>query len=159
MKLSNEELKSVFEEIREEAGGVLRPGLVVELAASTNHPLHEYFEWSDTEAAQKYREDQARRLIRSVKIRYSTNIEVSNGTSKHIVFDEPAYVNRLYDREGHTGYVLSDTKSGQNTLTRESVLRFNQWIDRYTSMLGEDEADLAVKLRDLLNSKLEVIEE
>jgi hypothetical protein len=41
---------------------------VVEVATPATHPLHDFFEWDDTEAGRKYRVWQAGQLIRSVKI-------------------------------------------------------------------------------------------
>lgn len=48
--------------------GRLTPGLVVDDASSPDSPLHSHFEWDDSIAAQRHREDQARSLIRSVQI-------------------------------------------------------------------------------------------
>lgn len=52
----------------ERDNGRLVPSDVVEAARDPNSPLHQHFEWNDSEAAEKYRLDQARTLIRSVKI-------------------------------------------------------------------------------------------
>lgn len=51
-----------------EHDGRLMPADVVEAARDTDSPLHSSFEWDDTEAAQKYRLNQARSLIRTVKL-------------------------------------------------------------------------------------------
>lgn len=60
--------------IREEFGR-LTPKIVVEAARPENHPLHGSFEWDDSVAAQKWREDQAGWLIRHVKITYRADPE------------------------------------------------------------------------------------
>ena len=52
--------------IREENGGHLTPADVVEDARPEDSPLHPEFTWDNEEAAEKWREDEARRLIRSV---------------------------------------------------------------------------------------------
>lgn len=44
--------------------GLLRPERVVEVARDPENPLHTQFEWDDSEAAQLYRVQQARGLIR-----------------------------------------------------------------------------------------------
>lgn len=46
--------------------GVLEPKIVVDEASDPASPLHRYFEWDDGEAAAKYREEQARGLLRAV---------------------------------------------------------------------------------------------
>ncbi len=47
-------------------GGKLIAAEVVELARDPSHPLHGYFDWDDTEAANKWRLVQARNLIRFI---------------------------------------------------------------------------------------------
>ena len=57
-----------LEEIRVRKGGELEPRSVVESARSTDHPLHVHFEWDDSAAADAYRLDQARSIIRIVRV-------------------------------------------------------------------------------------------
>ena len=54
--------------IAERNGGLLRPQTVVDEARPEDSPLHNVFEWDDGVAAEKYRLDQAQRLIRSFRI-------------------------------------------------------------------------------------------
>ena len=56
-------LRSIWEQ-----RGRLVPAEVVDIAADQVHPLHPMFEWSDSEAARRYRIGQAAAMIRSVKI-------------------------------------------------------------------------------------------
>ncbi len=46
--------------------GVLTPRLLVEESKPVDAPLHPEFEWDDAVAAERYREEQARYIIRSV---------------------------------------------------------------------------------------------
>lgn len=59
--------------VLENQAGVLRPDDVVEAARNPESPLHDQFEWDDTEAANKYRTDQARTLIRAVRVHMVVN--------------------------------------------------------------------------------------
>ena len=64
---------SVWTAIKEEleaimVGGVLSPANVIEAARDPNSAMHGQFEWDDSEAAQAYRLQQARALIRRVKV-------------------------------------------------------------------------------------------
>jgi hypothetical protein len=61
-------IKAALEAIAAECGGVLRPEDVVRRASDPTHPLHGSFEWNDGAAAKHWRLDQARMLIRSVRI-------------------------------------------------------------------------------------------
>ena len=60
--------EAVLELERIEQNGALTPEAVILSAMSEKSPLHDYFIWDDSLAAKKYRIEQARGLIRSVKI-------------------------------------------------------------------------------------------
>lgn len=62
-----EEAAQQFGTIVEEYGALL-PDVVVEQSRPEDAPLHDAFEWNDKAAADKYRYDQARYLIRSLTI-------------------------------------------------------------------------------------------
>lgn len=51
-----------------ESKGRLTAKDLVEVSRPEDAPLHSEFEWNDAEAAEKYREDQARCVIRSIKL-------------------------------------------------------------------------------------------
>lgn len=53
-----------------EARGVLVPAAVVDAARDEASPLHSCFEWDDGVAAERHREDQARSLIRRVRVTF-----------------------------------------------------------------------------------------
>lgn len=57
-----------LERIRVKHNGRLEPEWVVHNAKSPRNPLHDLFEWDDTVAAQNFRVDQARSVIRSVDV-------------------------------------------------------------------------------------------
>lgn len=56
----------------EDGEGRVTPEIVVEAASDVRHPLHDYFEWDDNEAARRFRIDQARHLITRVKVEYKS---------------------------------------------------------------------------------------
>ena len=53
---------------RIEKHGTLTPKAVVDASRRSSAPLHDYFEWRDDVAAEKYREVQAKEIIRSVEL-------------------------------------------------------------------------------------------
>jgi len=63
-KEKNNKVVKELESIRKKHGGVLRPKDVVAFAENPKTELHRKFEWDDSEAAKKYRLEQARYLIR-----------------------------------------------------------------------------------------------
>lgn len=71
--------------------GKLTPKLVLDTARDPEHPLHSHFEWRDDVAAEKFRLDQARALIRSVRVVYKAAGETEEqtlGRAFHAVRDE-----------------------------------------------------------------------
>jgi hypothetical protein len=65
--MNNDELQRQLELIGT-AAGALTPDAVVDAASKKNHPLHDEFNWDDTEAAHNWRKQQARQLIARVDI-------------------------------------------------------------------------------------------
>ena len=65
-----------LEDIRTKSGGALTQEAVVERARSNNSALHDHFDWNDTEAAEKWRLNQAGDIIRAIVIDVSrSNVE------------------------------------------------------------------------------------
>jgi hypothetical protein len=63
--------KAALQELRvlhQKGKGALTPEAVLSKATSAKSALHSYFTWDDTEAAQRYRLEQARGVIRSVRV-------------------------------------------------------------------------------------------
>lgn len=67
-KANPQTIGSALAQIAQQQKGRLTPPAVVEAARNNRHPLHKFFEWDDAVAAESYRLDQARTLIRSVRI-------------------------------------------------------------------------------------------
>jgi hypothetical protein len=65
MNLQSDQAREL-ESIRATHGGLLKPEDVVDFAKNPQTALHSAFVWDDTEAAAKYRLDQARQVIRLV---------------------------------------------------------------------------------------------
>lgn len=68
MITTNERLRLWLDGIAEQNGGELRPDDVVAAAQDPNSPGHDHFTWDDAQAATERRIDQARRLIRTVRV-------------------------------------------------------------------------------------------
>jgi hypothetical protein len=66
-----------IEDIRQQRG-TISPAAVVEAARDQQSVLHPYFEWNDGTAANKYREQQAAHLLRSIVTVRTTGVELSS---------------------------------------------------------------------------------
>jgi hypothetical protein len=66
--LAPETVHRELEKLRRKGGGSISAASVVEAARPQKHPLHSAFEWDDSAAAERYRLDQARGLITSIRV-------------------------------------------------------------------------------------------
>lgn len=57
-----------IDELRRTNGGSITPALLVDAARSPAHPLHNEFDWDDSAAAERWRQQQARVLINCVRV-------------------------------------------------------------------------------------------
>jgi hypothetical protein len=94
-----DQLQKVYDE-----HGMLTPKLVVDLARDPDHELHSRFEWDDSVAAEKYRQEQARDLIRKVRVVYREGDEKNPPQTiraYHSVPDGDGYAYRSTDEVVH----------------------------------------------------------
>lgn len=83
-----------LERIASEHGGQLFTADVIDAARNKKNPLHPAFEWDDTVAAERFRTEQARKLIKSIRVVYEDRP------------DEPKFV---HVRVGNAGYYADAT--------------------------------------------------
>lgn len=100
-----------FEKV-EKKYGELNSKNVLESARSEKSPIHSLFEWDDTQAAEKYRLEQASKLI------VNLNIEVETGEAKPILCR--AFVNVS---EKKSGSFINIESAFQSEETKELVLK------------------------------------
>ena len=115
---------AAIEQIRRRNGGQVTPASVVDAARDPAHPLNPAFLWDDTEAAERYRQQQARMLINSIRV-----VVTGGGVERRT-----AYVS-VHVREGGRAYlptsvVLSDAEYRSQALA-EAMAALNGWRERY----------------------------
>ena len=115
MDIIKAELERLFRE------GLLRPADVVEAARDPASPLHSHFEWDDTAAAAKWREEQARQLIRNVRIEVGTSAPVS----------VRAFVSLPVDRQNGAGYRRFEDVIDNDFLCRQLAADIQATADRW----------------------------
>lgn len=141
-------LKEELLKVREDYGA-LTPENVVRAAEHPDHPLHNRFEWDNTEAARKWRLHQAANLIRSVKIRF---VRPSGESGKVRAFSRDPSADRpsVYDE---TEEVVADPVNRQvilQQMKREWAsfkARYHQ-MEEFIELLREEAAALAAVERD-----------
>jgi hypothetical protein len=114
-----------LETIRLENGGELHPQAVVADARDAKSPLHRYFEWDDRKAAEAHRVDQARALIRSVRV-----IEDNDPKPR------PAFLSIRSD-DGFGYHAIRDVLSSRNLRERllaQAERDLDAWTTRYREL-------------------------
>lgn len=114
LKEDREVISEELSRIAIENAGKLTPDEVVKQAASKDSVLHDMFEWDDAKAGHNYRIEQARTLIRSVKV------VVTTSTTQIATV---AYVRDPSAKPDEQGYVSTVSLIGQTDLSRETLLR------------------------------------
>lgn len=137
-------LEDRLEKIRVRNDGVLRPDDVVKDARNESSPLHSFFTWDDTEAANQFRLDQARTLIRNVKVEYKTST-----TS----FIAPCYVRDPRVASDEQGYASVAEIKTESTVAADA-LRYE--FDRAIGLLERavsiaDALGIGEQVQELLN--------
>lgn len=106
-KANPQKIGEALEIIGAKAGGRLQPGAVVDAARDRKSALHPFFEWDNQIAAEAYRLDQARGLIRCIHV--ETN-ETDSGYAR-------AYLS-IKDAEGQSYRAISDVLSSSDLQSR-----------------------------------------
>jgi hypothetical protein len=100
-------------EIASANNGSLTPDLVVKDAEDSSSPLHDLFEWDDSIAGHKYRIEQARQVITSVRVVITT---------EHKAVSTVYYVRDPEAESTEQGYVSIDKLKTNTDLARESIV-------------------------------------
>lgn len=145
---ANTDAKSVgahLELLRQRCKGEITPTDVLDDARHNNSPLHTFFEWDDGEAAEQYRLQQARGLIRSVVAIYTSPDKPAIRQKMFVHINEPG---APHYRE--TSHAMSRTDTRRAVLQR-AWRELQEWRKRYASL--KEFADL-VEVIDEVGTKI-----
>lgn len=116
-------------QIAEAEGGQLSPSAVVEDATPEGSPLHPAFEWDNTVAAQKHREQQARAMLSSiVSVRvHQSRPEEQSARLVYVSVGQPVKGGACYVR---TEDAMS-SKANREHVVRSAMIALAGWKERY----------------------------
>jgi hypothetical protein len=117
----------VLEQI-EAARGEITPRAVVEEARPVKSPIHSFFEWDDSKAADKYRDEQARALVACVVVRALDGAESKSAPRAFVSLSSD-------DGRSYLGIVsaMSDSEKRAQILSRARK-EIEEWRDRYRAL-------------------------
>jgi hypothetical protein len=128
-KQRESEVTAELRRIAEERGGLLRPEEVVEHARDPESPLHNWFEWDDDAAAEKYRIHQARNLIR-------VNVAYLQTTGKSIPYR--VFVSLSPNRSSGSGYSVTmdvlNNPEQRAVMMADALRELRGWQLRYRGL-------------------------
>jgi len=134
-----------FEKLRKLHGGVLLPKSIVEDARPVGSLLHGCFEWDERKAAESFREDQARALIRQVRIIIAED-PASVPRRAYVNITRPNQVNGYVT----TAVALSDDEYRGQVLARAEA-DIASWRNRYKDLV--ELADLMIAIDTFLDER------
>lgn len=153
-KAEQEAVKEALAAIARKNGGLLTPNSVVLEARKKDSVLHDLFEWDEKKAAHAWRIDQARELIRSVKVVIKTErttiTTVAYIRNPDCESDEQGYVDTVSlvgdEERSRTALISEFTRAGSSLRrARELAEVFNM----------KEEVDVVVESVDVLMTKVE----
>jgi hypothetical protein len=123
---------------------VLTPERVLEAASAKSSPLHRFFQWDNGKAAQAYRLDQARNLIRVVHV-----LKVIDDGRKQ----EPITVRAIVNVNPGKGFVTRNEAIGSETIRAAMVERHLRSLETWVRE-SMDIVELS-QLRSVISKSLE----
>jgi hypothetical protein len=102
---------------------------VVDVARSSNSPLHRYFEWDNAKAANMYRVEQARNMLRSIKVKYVERGE--ERVTRAFQIAAPANERDGTLREYKAFSVLHGDRAVAVHMMRNALKELSHWRERY----------------------------
>lgn len=147
-KAVQQAITEALEAIRKrDKDGLLKPEAVVRAARNKESPLHRLFEWDDKKAAHAWRLEQARELIRSVRV----DVEVEEKTITTVAY--------LHDPElpaGVQGYVnIMSLKSDEE---RAHAACVDEFMRAAAAMRRAHEISFVLEMKDEIQAVVKQID-
>ena len=130
-------------EIAAAVDGHLTPHATVKAARDPNSPLHRHFEWDDAAAAEAYRLDQAREIIRLIRIEDDAQEN-----------DPPAFFSISEGKAGVSYRTYGDVLNSvtlQDAVLRAAERDLKAFEDRYTRL--KDICDIVREARERITAR------
>lgn len=129
--------------------GAVTPRDIVDAARSGNSPIHEFFEWNDKKAADLFRVEQARNMLRSIRVRY-----IEDGTPKEARAFAVTKTNAYEDepRQYRSFQVLYGDSAFAANMMDNAITDIMAWKKRYSPY-----ADMWMKFGDVFQGVINQI--
>lgn len=126
--------------------GVVRPRDVVEAARPADAPLHPAFEWDDRVAAERWREEQARHIIRSLVVVHTSSSGQNVPIRAFVRVTSVSTSDAPSDREKNSGYAhvyrAMEHQEWRQQVLEEAKRELHAFVEKYRA-LSQVAAELA----------------
>jgi len=141
--VSADEAGRIIMELQNNNYGLVTPDQLVEHARNPNNLLHQLFEWDDSTAAEQFRLEQARNILRSLVY----EIEIIPGKVEEIRYT----VNVM--QNGRNGYVAIESALASEELSRQVIDEAGKYVQMAVKRLRQyrELAKIVGTLEDALN--------
>ena len=112
--------------------GIITPVIIVKKAKAKKSVLHNYFEWDNSIAGQKYRIHQARSLINHIEVKI---IRENKPDEKIKMFHNIKVVPESKDRGYVSLQAVLDSPDYHNQVIAQALLEVTSWHHRYKQYL------------------------
>lgn len=127
------EVIALFQALAKDKG--LTPQKLVDIARDDGHVLHGYFEWHDGVAAERYRQQQARQLIQSVKVRIVTAPEKVTHVRAIMSIPADAQAGEVRPRYALTSDIATD-EVAQGRIKEQAIVELARLRRKYDALAG-----------------------
>lgn len=127
-KVSADVAGQVCKNLSETEGG-LTPGRLVDISRAKDAPLHNEFEWDDAVAGEKYREQQAQRLIQQLII-----VKSDSETERKVKLERK----EKEEKEAHDRGFVSTGENNARYVTLSNALSNDQWRNNLLKAAKKD---------------------
>ena len=145
-----QKIGEAIERHAENNGGQIRPRTLLDEARAPRHALHPHIEWKDAVAAEKYRLDQVRELIRIVKV---IDSDTDDETPRR------AFLNLADKDDGHSYRTIKDVLNSadlQLRVLQAAERDLESFEERYRDLL--EICELVRAAREAVKEKREAME-
>lgn len=147
--LSKKESKAVIKELQgiEKQNGVITAKAVVQRAKNESSPLHRFFNWDDTKAANEYRLWQARMIVARVYVS-TPDTDPNKPVLRAFVNISPG--EDIYDADSSGRGYIGIENAKKSAPLRDQVLQYAKdqlfrWEERFGAMQEFFEVSVAIK--------------
>lgn len=112
--------------------GCAKPEWIVDDARDENHPMHDMFTWDDSEAAEQWRLEQARSLVRQVRVVFTEQPKREPLVIRAFMSVKASDDEKSFDGRGYVPmYQVLQREDYKKQILNNAMQELREWKKRY----------------------------